>query len=211
MNEVTRLTKAWGRALDANVRYTALLSELAARSLDLLVSAVSEIGPQIISTDITQEASSVTSTPSAPVLVPSPAAMVLEGEAGTRAFGLFVVENKLAKEVSTHVAVGPLIDPDGQEIPSVLRFEPGIITLAPGEQVVAKVSAKISRGLVAGVRYQGEISIPGISGASIPIIVRRKPTTRTSDVVVKPDTANMAAVAKRPRNSGRRSPSKSQS
>jgi hypothetical protein len=63
MNEVTRLTKAWGRALDANVRYTALLSELAVRSFDLLVSAVSEIGPQIISTDITQEASSVTPTP----------------------------------------------------------------------------------------------------------------------------------------------------
>jgi hypothetical protein len=137
--------------------------------------------------------------------------MVLEGEAGARAFGLFVVENKLAKEVTTQVAVGPLIDPDGQEIPSVLRFEPGIITLAPGEQVVAKVSAKISRGLVSGVRYLGEISIPGISGASIPIIVRRKPTTRTSDGVVKPNTGNTAAGAPKPRNSGQRSLRKSQS
>ncbi len=115
--------------------------------------------------------------------------MVLEGEAGSRAFGLFVVENKLPKEVSTRVAVGPLVDPDGQEIPSVLRFEPGVITLAPGEQVVAKVSAHISRGLVAGVRYQGEISVPGIAGARIPIIVRRKPTTKSAAVAAEAESS----------------------
>ncbi len=67
MNEVTQLTRVWGRALDANLRYTALLSELAGRSLELLLSAVSEIGPQIITTtDAVQEASRVTSIPPAP-------------------------------------------------------------------------------------------------------------------------------------------------
>ena len=130
--------------------------------------------------------------------------MVLEGEAGSRAFGLFVVENKLPKEVTTRVAVGPLVDPHGQEIPSVLRFEPGIITLAPGEQVVAKVSANISRGLVAGVRYQGEISVPGIAGARIPIIVRRNPTTKKAAVPGPLRPAKTGSTAKKARPSRRR-------
>ena len=210
MNEVTQLTRVWGRALDANLRYTALLTELAGRSLELLVSAVSEIGPQIIATtDAVREVNRVTSIPPAPA--PAPAAMVLEGEAGSRAFGLFVVENKLPKEVSTRVAVGPLVDPDGREIPSVLRFEPGIITLAPGEQVVAKVSAHISRGLVVGVRYQGEISAPGIAGARIPIIVKRKPTTKSATVVAEASPENADATAKKLRPGGQRSPRKHKS
>src|SRR5450759_2829912 len=82
MNEVTQLTRVWGRALDANLRYTALLSELAGRGLELLLSAVSEIGPQMITTTAApQEASRVTSIPSVTPPAPSPAAMVLEGEA----------------------------------------------------------------------------------------------------------------------------------
>lgn len=207
MNEVTQLTRVWGRALDANLRYTALLSELAGRGLELLLWAASEIGPQMITTTAApQEASRVTSIPSVTPPAPSPAAMVLEGEAGSRAFGLFVVENKLPKGVTTRIAVGPLVDPEGNEIPSVLRFEPGIITLAPGEQVVAKVSAHISRGLEAGVRYQGEISVPGIAGACVPIIVRRKPTTKSATVVAEVSPANTKL-----RTGGRRLPRKHKS
>jgi hypothetical protein len=108
--------------------------------------------------------------------VRSPAPILLEGAAGERAFGLFVVENKLPQEISTRMEVGQLVDPDGREIKFALRFEPGVITLAPTQQVVAKVSMHISRGFVAGVRYRGEIRIPGITGARIPIIVRRKPS-----------------------------------
>ncbi len=59
----------------------------------------------------------MTSDPSA--TAPAPAAMALEGEAGGHAFGLFVVANKLPREVTTRVAVGPLVDPDDREIPSV--------------------------------------------------------------------------------------------
>jgi hypothetical protein len=203
MSEVAELTRVWGRALDANLRCTALLTELAGRGLELLVSAVSEIGPQVIETTNTKhETSPVTSNPLSSV--PPPAAMVLEGEAGSRAFGLFVVENKLPKEVSTRVVVGPLVGPDGQEIPSVLRFEPGIITLAPGEQVVARVSAQINRGLAAGVRYQGEISVPGLAGAHIPIIVRRKPATRAAAMVAETSSVR-GATGKKARPIGKRS------
>ena len=191
------LTRVLGRALDANLRYNAVLGELAIRAFDLLVSAVSEIGPQIVSTSTrVQEVSTAIPIPPAMPSVPSPAPILLEGEAGSRAFGLFVVENNLPQQISARVEVGPLIDPNGREIKAVLRFEPGVITLAPKEQVVAKVSARISRGLIAGVRYQGEIRVPGIAGASIPIVVRRK-------------TANSKASASRAKRASSRSKGKS--
>lgn len=173
------LTRVLGRALDASLRWTSILGELAIRTFDLLASGVSELGVQVVSNQTQtqpQQLSSGTSPGPSRSAMLSPAAILLEGEAGTRAFGLFVVENNLPQQISAPVEVGPLVDPDGREIPSVLRFEPGIITLAPKQQVVAKVSADISRGLLAGVRYEAEMRVPGIPSARIPIIVRRKPT-----------------------------------
>jgi hypothetical protein len=192
------LTRVLGHALDASLRWTSIVGELAIRTFDLLASGVSELGVQVVSHQTQtqrQQLSSGTSLapPSSPML--SPAAILLEGEAGTRAFGLFVVENNLPQQISTPVEVGPLVDPDGREIPSVLRFEPGIITLAPKQQVVAKVSADISRGLLAGVRYEAEMRVPGIPSARMPIIVRRKPTT--SSKVVTSHSNRTSSTSKR--------------
>jgi hypothetical protein len=172
------LTRVLGRALDANLRWASILGALAIRTFDLLAASVSELGVQIVSHQAQAQPRQLSGTSSHPSSSanPSPAAIMLEGEAGTRAFGLFVVENNLPQQISTSVEVGPLVDPDGREIPSVLRFEPGIITLAPKQQVVAKVSADISRGLRAGVQYQAEMRVPGIPSARIAIIVRRKQT-----------------------------------
>ena len=199
MSELTPLTRVWARALDANLRYAALLSGLAVRSLELLVSTVSEIGPRITSSgNGDRTGNQVTSGSPAMVPAPLPAAMVLEGAAGSSAMGFFVVENKLPQQVSTRVEVGPLVNPDGKEIPSILRFEPGVLTLAPGEQAIAKVSALISRSLAPGVRYEGKISVPDVAGASIPIIVRRVRETTSATVVgtgssgVKRPTRKMA-------------------
>jgi hypothetical protein len=171
-----RLATALGRALDINLRYTAVLGKLAVKTFDLLVSTVSEFGPQVVSLGSRSQPQQVSAAAPAG---PSPASILLEGETGTRAFGLFVVENNLPQPISTSVEVGPLIDPAGREIRSMLRFEPGIITLAPHQQVVAKVSADISRALVAGVRYQAEMWVPGIPAARIAIAVRRRPNSRT--------------------------------
>jgi hypothetical protein len=173
-----RLATALGRALDVNLRYTAVLGKLAARTFDLLVSTLSEFGPQVVSIGSPAQSQQLSAAPAvlAAPAARSPASILLEGETGTRAFGLFVVENSLPQPISTSVEVGPLIDPTGREIRSVLRFEPGIITLAPYQQVVAKVSADISRALVPGVRYQAEMWVPGIPAAKIGIAVRRRPS-----------------------------------
>jgi hypothetical protein len=136
--------------------------------------------------------------------VPSPAPILLEGEAGSRAFGLFVVENNLPQQISARVEVGPLIDPNGREIKAVLRFEPGVITLAPKEQVVAKVSARISRGLIAGVRYQGEIRVPGIAGARIPIVVRRKTASNSKASASRAKRASSGSKGKSKHSRGHR-------
>ena len=205
MSRLTRLTRVWARALNANLRYTALLSGLAVRSLELLLSTVSEIGPQITSIgNRDQTGNRVASSSPATVPASSPAAMVLEGTAGSSAMGFFVVENKLAQQVSTSVEVGPLVDPDGKEIPSVLRFEPGAISLAPGEQVIAKVTAHISRSLAPGVRYRGKISVPGIAGAAIPIIVRRIRANTSAAVVSKESSGEESLPGKMARTKGRR-------
>jgi len=174
MSEAIRLTKVWTRALDANLRYSAQIGELAFRTAGWLVSSSSANNPQGVSSgEMGQPVRNPQSSP------PPPAAMVLEGVAGSRATSLFVVENKLPHPISTPVVVGPLVDPEGREIPSSLRFEPGAITLTAGEQVVVRVGVRISRGLVAGVTYRGDISVPGVS-ARIPIIVRRKLATKSA-------------------------------
>jgi len=59
----------------------------------------------------------------------------LEGEAGSTAVGFFVVENSLPHEISTPVEVSPLFAPDGRQIQSALRFDPGRISLGAGEQL----------------------------------------------------------------------------
>jgi hypothetical protein len=204
MSELIPLTWVWARALDANLRYAALLSGLAVRSLELLVSTVSEIGTQITSSgNGDRTGNQVTSSSPAMVPAPSSAAMVLEEAAGSSATGFFVVENKLPQQVSTRVEVGPLVDPDGKEIPSVLHFEPGVITVAPGEQVIAKVSAHISRSLTPGVRYEGKISVPGIAGASIPIIVRRVRATTSAAVVSEGSSEEESLPGKMAHTKGR--------
>jgi hypothetical protein len=179
MSEQMPLAEVWRRVLEANIRYYTVLGELAASLVKSVFSAVAEFGPEITATDALSRSNGGVPVP-VPVSPrpPSPATMVLEGQTGSRATGFFLVENKLPKELSARVEVSPLIDPEGRQIRSALRFEPGIITLAAGQQVLVRVTAEMNRALAAGVRYTGEISVPGMAGARIPIVVRRRPVTR---------------------------------
>jgi hypothetical protein len=164
MSEPSSLSKVLSRVLDANLHYTALATRLATTALDSAFSVASKAGPRDEpQTEISGQ--------------PGPAAILLEGEAGSTAVGFFVVENSLPHEISTPVEVSPLVDPDGLQIQSALRFDPGRISLGAGEQVVARVSARINRRLVAGTRYIGEILVPGVAGARIPIVLRRNAGT----------------------------------
>jgi hypothetical protein len=161
------------RALDANLRFTSLATQVAATALESAFSAASGLGAAAAA-DVTRltPAAVRRGQPTASEQKPAPA-IVLEGVAGSTAVGFFVVENSLPHEIAAAVEVSPLIAADGRRLDSVLRFSPGTISLAPGEQVVARVTAKISRRLVAGVRYEGQILVPGAGGAQIPIVLKR--------------------------------------
>jgi hypothetical protein len=186
MSEPSSLSKALSRALEVNLRYTALATRLATTALESALSVTSGIAPRA-------------APPAEASGQPGPAAILLEAEAGSTAVGFFVVENSLPHEISTKVEVSPLTAPDGRQIPSALRFDPGRISLGAAEQVVARVSAKISRRLVAGTRYQGEIFVPGVAGARIPIVLRRTAETAPQKLRrKKSESISRAAGKKRP-------------
>ena len=176
MSEPFSLSKVLSAVADANLRYTALATKLATAALESAFLVTSGIRQQAADMPATP-AQGRTEPPAHASGQPHPAAIVLEGETGSSAVGFFVVENSLPHEISTAVEVSPLIAPDGSRIQSALRFEPGRISLGAGEQVVARVTAKIARGLVAGTGYQGEILVPGVAGARIPIVLRRRAGT----------------------------------
>ncbi len=186
-------TRIWGRALDANLRYGARIGGMALKTAERLVSSIATIGSQLTPEE---DARPLVRNPPPSSLSLPPASMVLEGVAGSRASGLFVVENKLPHQISTPIAVGPLVDTDGHEIPSALRFEPGMITLSAGEQVVVRVGVQIGRALAAGIGYKADISVPGIPGARIPIVVRRKLAAKLGPLVVKKKVAGVNHAGK---------------
>jgi hypothetical protein len=214
MSERSSIGKALSRAVDANLRYTALATRLATNALESAFSTGSsiatEIGPKaaaVVRQVATQVRAGQQPSPSVPQ---KPAAILLEGEAGSTATGFFLVENSLPHAISTSIEVSPLIARDGRRIDSALRFDPGTISLAASEQVIARVTAKISRRLVAGARYEGEILVPGVAGARIPIVLKRilaatpqklvrkkaKPVSKSAKAAAKKGTAAPGRVRK---------------
>ncbi len=208
MSKPTPLTDALSRALEANLRYTAAATRLASRALESAFSLAADMTPGIASVkqavaEAANRAASVQQAVVQPVAAQKAAApaIVLEGKVGETATGFFVVENSLPHEISTPVEVSTLIAPDGRQVQSALRFEPGVISLAAGEQVVARVTAKISSRLVPGQCYEGEIVVPGVAGARIPIVLRRKidvPTQKAKKKTAKASPSSMAKKTRKP-------------
>jgi hypothetical protein len=111
------------------------------------------------------------SQPSA-VEKPAPAAtLVLEAAAGETAMGAFLVENTLGSAVSQAVEVGAFTDEEGVETVLQLTFEPSVIKLAAGEQVVVRTSVVIPEAV--GTESRATVRVAGVPGAEIPVVVRR--------------------------------------
>ena len=71
--------------------------------------------------------------------------------------------------------ITPLLTPSGRKLKSTLQIDKQRIVLAPGQQLVARISAPITTKFVTGERYTGEIRVQGIPGASVPLVIRRIP------------------------------------
>jgi len=208
MSGSTPLQKLLQTAVDANVRYYTMLGELAGTFADSLLSSTDNLLPAFkVERDTAPqpgESGATSATPpqtGAALVSPPPSsapAMLLQGAAGSKAIGFFLIENTLQNTITTRVEFPPLVDPAGRTLKSALRFQPAKVTLGPGQQVLAKVTAHINRALTAGVRYEGEIRIPGMAGARVPIVVRR-----TAAASAPPAAETRAS---RPRHKGRALP-----
>jgi len=105
-------------------------------------------------------------------------AMLLEGMAGHEALGVFLVENGLSHPVDAPVVATPMTDPQGRVLDASLRFDPHPLQLGPGEQILVRVAATIPDEAEADVGYRGELTVPGLPGTRVAVVLRRRPGDR---------------------------------
>ena len=159
----------FGEVATAGLRYYARLGTLTLDLAQTLVPALGELRPSL---------RLAPAPPAEPEAAAPGQTIVIEAAAGRSGLGVFMVENTTARTVSAPVGVSRFADPSGNEAKPKVRFSPEVIALDPGDQVLVQVAATVDRTLEPGVRYQAEISIPQLSGAAIPLVVRRRPPKR---------------------------------
>jgi len=157
------------RAMALNLRYYGAIGQLTADYVKELMAALDDA--KRFAADGGRSREAVPRNPEA-----SPAAMVLEAEAGTAALGVFLVENQLPQEVNAQVIASAFTDSLGRSVHPPLIFDPATVTLRPKEQLLMRVSAMITDELEPEVRYQGELTIPVLRGTRISIVLRRRPS-----------------------------------
>jgi len=172
MAEPVGLEQVFRRALEANARYYEALGQVTTDYLKALVGVLGDV----------RLPASLGGRPAAPAAPPAPAAaptpapsaMVLEGAAGQTAVGAFMVQNRLGQPVAAPVVTSAFLDPSGVELRPALAFEPEVVSLEPGEQMLVRVTATIDQRLEPGVAYRGDVTIPGLSGDRVALVLRRR-------------------------------------
>jgi hypothetical protein len=159
------------RAVDANLQYYTALGRLTIEYLEALGAIARRVEvPLPLGTATVAPAPA----PAPPPPPRAPAAMVLEAEAGGTAVGVFLVENLLAEKVSAPVSASSFSAPDGREVTPALAFDPEVVVLDRGEQILVRVATRIEADLEPDISYRGELTVPGIVGTKVPIVLRRR-------------------------------------
>jgi hypothetical protein len=168
MSEPIRLTDVWRRSVQATVQYYSTMGELAVDCLQTLLGTLTQSttnDPKTLTGPSVENSASTSNS--------APISMVLEAEAGRQALGVFLVENDFSRAVSAVPSASVVVDDEGNELKPTIEFQPSSITLQPREQIVVKVLATISEDMSPGVRYRGEIGVPGLMGTRIPVVMGR--------------------------------------
>jgi hypothetical protein len=194
MAEQPGLEQIWRRALEANARYYEALGQVTTEYLKALVGVLGDV--KLPASLAGRAAAPV--PPAATPPAPAPSAMVLEAPAGQPAVGAFMVQNRLGQRVAAPVVTSAFLDPSGVEVRPALAFEPDVVSLESGEQVLVRVTATIDERLEPGVGYRGEVTVPGLSGDRIALVLRRRDET----------SAHAATPAARGRSRARRAGSR---
>jgi hypothetical protein len=159
------LEQLWRRAVDAQLLYYRSVGQLSVEYARAVLGAVRSARPAA--------APAAPAPPAQPALPAAAPVLALEAEAGSWAVGMFVVENGTGTRVSAPVDLPVLADADGRQVHGEVRFEPEVVTLEPGEQTLVQIAVEVTRGARQGVDYRGEVSVPGLQGTRIPLVVRR--------------------------------------
>jgi hypothetical protein len=178
MAEQPGLEQIWRRALEANARYYEALGQVTTDYLKALAGVLADV--KLPTSLGGRDAAPVAPASAAPPPAPAPSAMVLEAPAGHTAVGAFMVQNRLGQRVAAPVVPSAFLDPSGAEVRPALAFEPDVVSLESGEQVLVRVTATIDDRLEPGVGYRGEVTVPGLSGDRIALVLRRRDGTAQS-------------------------------
>jgi hypothetical protein len=197
------LAGAWRRSMDANIRYYRAWAGLAQtwmndvmeattglrgsvdspvlRAMDRLVewTRAQSGAPQAQHQGPHRERAAA-AAPAPPATTASgngaqpSAAIVLEGQAGEEVVGVFVVHNQFANRVEAPVVAEPFLNATGQSADVVFHLDPEAVSLAQGEQVVVRMRAVVPPSIEPGARYQSRLTVPGLTGTQLPIVLYRR-------------------------------------
>ena len=163
------------RALEANLQYYSALGRLTVDYFEALGSIARNVEVPANLGNRTITFRQPAPAPAAPAPAPPPpAVMVLEAGGGETAIGVFLVENLLAEKVSAPVSASAFAAPDGREVALPLAFDPEVVVLEPGEQILVRVTAQVGDNLEEDVSYRAELAVPGVIGTKVPIVARRR-------------------------------------
>lgn len=179
MPDLSKLEELWRRSFDLNIRYYGAVGRLTADYFKDLASVLSGQGASPKSQGAPSGAGHAEGAHAATASGHAAqgqavGTMVLEGEAGGRVLGVFMVENHFGQQISAKVVASPFADAGGHTIQPLMAFEPETIALGPGEQLLVRVTAVIDDTLEPGVRYLGQFTIPGLTGTRVPVVLRRR-------------------------------------
>jgi len=195
MSTFGSLEEMWRRSLDLNLRYYGALGQLTADYVKDLTTTLSEVRPRpTAETSATHEEERVPPPPgntaAAHATTQQPAAMVLEGESGSRVLGVFLVENHLNRDISARVVASSFVAANGDEVKPAMVFDPELVALGPGEQSLVRVVVFIDETLDLEVRYVGQFTIPELTGTRIPVVLRRRLSQDVVSVAPFEETAD---------------------
>jgi hypothetical protein len=176
MAERPRTIEVWRDAVVAGVRYYGVLGNLAVDAGKIILPAPGQANR----TPFRRAARRPPPTrpSSAPATAPAAPAghtMLLEGKAAQLALGVFLVENLLPERVLATVVASAFVDDERRAVRPTLGFDPEVIDLEPREQVLVRVAARMDDALEPGIRYRGDLSVLGLPGTHIPVVLFRRP------------------------------------
>lgn len=187
------------RAIDANLKYYRALGEVTQEYVQSLLGVWRDLPIRIGSLG-----SSGAAGPSSAATRATPsggtATLVLEAEAGQEAESVFMVENRLPRQVSTTVVTSPFLDPSGRDVQPALRILPGVVTLDPGARTLVRIVVAVTDDWAIDVPYRGTVQVPGLSDHAIPVVLRRRGTD--APVAVAPPRRQARKTKKRRRPTG---------